>query len=79
MKKSELFVLIGNTMRRAGIHEDLVRGLGLERRLTIADDMYADVKLDDEDMLQLINGLSDANIDRVMFWIGAAIRDLSKS
>lgn len=79
MKKSELFVLIGNTMRRAGIHEDLVRGLGLERRLTIADDMSADVKLDEEDILQLIDGLSDNNAERAMFWIGAAIRDLAKS
>lgn len=79
MKKSELFVLIGRSMERVGLPADIIKGLGLERRLTIADDMSSDVKLKGEDVLQLINGLTDSNNDRVLFWIGAAIRDLSKS
>lgn len=79
MKKSELFMLIGKSMERVGVSADLIRGLGLDRTITMVDDMSAEVKLDQEDILKLIGGLSDDNVDRVMFWIGAAIRDLSKS
>lgn len=79
MKKSELFTLIGKTMERIDMPKDLVKGLGLDRKLTIIDDMNDDVKLDEEDILQLIGGLSDNNAERVLFWIGAAIRDLAKS
>ena len=79
MKKSELFTLIGKTMERIDMPKDLVKGLGLDIKLTIIDDMNDDVKLDEEDILQLIGGLSDNNAERVLFWIGAAIRDLAKS
>ena len=79
MKKCELFMLIGKSMERVGVSADLIRGLGLDRTITMVDDMSAEVKLEQEDILKLIAGLSDDNADRVMFWIGAAIRDLSKS
>jgi len=72
-------MLIGKSMERVGVSADLIRGLGLDRTITMVDDMSAEVKLDQEDVLKLIAGLSDDNADRVMFWIGAAIRDLSKS
>lgn len=79
MKKCELFMLIGKSMERVGVSADLIRGLGLDRTITMVDDMSAEVKLDQEDILKLIGGLSDDNVDRAMFWIGAAIRDLAKS
>jgi len=66
-------------MERVGVSADLIRGLGLDRTITMVDDMSAEVKLDQEDVLKLIAGLSDDNADRVLFWIGAAIRDLAKS
>jgi hypothetical protein len=72
-------MLIGKSMERVGVSADLIRGLGLDRTITMVDDMSAEVKLDQEDVLKLIAGLSDDNADRVLFWIGAAIRDLAKS
>lgn len=77
MKKSELFALIGNTMARVELPFDIIRGLGLDRTITMAD-MNDEVKLDQEDVLKLIGGLCDKNSERAMFWIGTAIRDLAK-
>jgi hypothetical protein len=57
MKKYELMTVLGKTMERLNMDDQLIKGLGLEFHMTMKDTMYEDIDKDEKETMTLINGL----------------------
>lgn len=79
MKKYELLTVVGKTMERVGIDDQLVKGLGLEYHMTMKDTMSDEIVKDEKETLTLLNGLMGDDPKYVMYWIGIAIKTLAMS
>lgn len=79
MKKYELIMVLGKTMERVGINEDVIKGLGLEYKQTMKETMNEDIVRDDKETLDLISGLMCDDPKYANYWIGVAIKTLAMS
>lgn len=79
MKKYELMTVLGKTMERLNMDDQLIKGLGLEFHMTMKDTMYEDIDKDEKETMTLINGLMGDDPKYVNYWIGVAIKTLAMS
>lgn len=79
MKKYELLTIVGKTMERLGMDDQLIKGLGLEFHMTMKDTMGDEIVKDEKETLTLLNGLMSDDPRYVMYWIGIAIKTLAMS
>lgn len=79
MKKYELLTVVGKTMERMGMDDQLIKGLGLEYHMTMKDTMGDEIVKDEKETLTLLNGLMGDDPRYVMYWIGIAIKTLAMS
>lgn len=79
MKKYELLTVLGKTMERLGMDDQLIKGLGLEFHMTMKDTMGDEIVKDEKETLTLLNGLMGDDPKYVMYWLGIAIKTLAMS
>jgi hypothetical protein len=79
MKKYELLTVLGKTMERLNMDDQLIKGLGLEYHMTMKDTMGDEIVKDEKETLTLLNGLMGDDPRYVMYWIGIAIKTLAMS
>lgn len=79
MKKYELLTVLGKTMERVGMDDQLVKGLGLDYHMIMKDTMNDDIVRDEKETMTLLNGLMGDDPKYVMYWIGIAIKTLAMS
>lgn len=79
MKKYELMTVLGKTMERLNMDDQLIKGLGLEFHMTMKDTMYEDIDKDEKETMTLINGLMGDDPKYVYYWVGVAIKTLAMS
>lgn len=79
MKKYELMTVLGKTMERLNMDDQLIKGLGLEFHMTMKDTMYEDIDKDEKEIMTLINGLMGDDPKYVYYWVGVAIKTLAMS
>lgn len=79
MKKYELLTVVGKTMERMGMDDQLIKGLGLEYHMTMKDTMGDEIVKDEKETLTLLNGLMGDDPRYVMYWVGIAIKTLAMS
>ena len=68
MKKYELLTVLGKTMERVGMDDQLVKGLGLDYTMIMKDTMNEDIVRDEKETITFVN-----------YWIGIAIKTLAMS
>ena len=79
MKKYELLTVLGKTMERLNMDDQLIKGLGLEYHMTMKDTMNEDISKDEKETMTLLSGLMGDDPRYVMYWIGIAIKTLAMS
>lgn len=79
MKKYELLTVLGKTMERLNMDDQLIKGLGLEYHMTMKDTMGDEIVKDEKETLTLLNGLMGDDPRYVYYWIGIAIKTLAMS
>ena len=79
MKKYELLTVVGKTMERMGMDDQLIKGLGLEFHMTMKDTMSDEVVKDEKEIMPMLSGLMGDDPRYVYYWIGIAIKTLAMS
>ena len=79
MKKYELLTVVGKTMERLGMDDQLIKGLGLEFHMTMKDTMSEEVVKDEKEIMTMLSGLMGDDPRYVYYWIGIAIKTLAMS
>ena len=79
MKKYELLTVVGKTMERMGMDDQLIKGLGLEFHMTMKDTMSDEVVKDEKEIMTMLSGLMGDDPRYVYYWIGIAIKTLAMS
>lgn len=79
MKKYELMTVLGKTMERLNMDDQLIKGLGLEFHMTMKDTMSSYIDKDEKETMTLINGLMGDDPKYVYYWVGVAIKTLAMS
>lgn len=79
MKKYELLTVVGKTMERLNMDDQLIKGLGLEFHMTMKDTMSDEVVKDEKEIMTMLSGLMGDDPRYVYYWIGIAIKTLAMS
>ena len=77
MKRCELMMTLGKTMERLNIDDQLIKGLGLEFKVTMIDTMSDEIVLNEKETMDLLSGLMGEEPKYVLYWVGVAIKTLA--